>query len=317
MTIKETFANWQAFRLARMKITIQTADRLDDDFKRYLEGTEFQRLDPSEVTRDDLWDFCDELFQAEKLRLHAWVNFKVLVNGIFDYARRSAPTIDTRLAFRDYIVPASRLIVPNRRKTRADIRKNVFMPEDVEKIETYLSTSSDPLDLGIRLLFLTGLRVCELSALKPEDIDGDILTVQRMERRHKENGHYVWTIEDCTKANAGARDVILIREAQDLIKRLVPGEYLFMRKGHRIKGSSFTRRMWTVCRNVGIAPKGCHSIRKTYCSQLITAGMPVAEVQHLLGHLSPQTTLSHYYYNVDSITSMQHTLEAATGRFVK
>ena len=318
MTIKETFATWQAWRLSRMKITVQTADRLDDDFKRYLESTSFSHRDPADVTREELWDFCDALFQEEKLRSHAWLNFKSLINGIFDHARRSTSTIDTRLAFRDYIVPTSRLIVKNRRKTRADIRANVFMPEDVQAILDHISASTEPLDLGIRLLFMTGLRVCELSALKPEDIDGDILTVQRMERRHKEGGSYVYTVEDCTKANAGARDVVLIREAQDLIHSLEGGQYLFEKFGRRIRGMSFSRQLRKICHRLGIPEKSCHAIRKTYCSQLLNAGMPLVEVQHLLGHTSPQTTLSAYYYNNSSITSMQQALESAvSGRYVK
>lgn len=311
MTIKETYANWQAFRLARLKITPQTADRLDDDYKRFLGGSDFQYRDPSDITREELWDFCDGLFAADKIKAHAWLNFKSLINGIFDFARRTTSTIDTRLAFRDYVVPASRLIVKNRRKTRSDIRANVFMPDDVEAIYDAISESTEPLDIGIRLLFLTGLRVCELSALKPEDVDGDILTVQRMERRHKEDGSYVYTVEDCTKANAGARDVVLIREAQELIEGLCPGEYLFEKFGRRIRGMSFSRQLRKICHRIGIPEKSCHAIRKTYCSQLLNAGMPLAEVQHLLGHTSPSTTLAAYYYNNSSIITMQQTLESA------
>lgn len=315
MTIKETFANWQAWRLSRLKITPQTADRLDDDYLHFLSGTQIERRDPADVTRDELWDFCDELFRKEPIKAHAWLNFKSLINGIFDHSRRTAPTtIDTRLAFRDYVVPASRLIVKNRRKTRADIRANVFMPEDVEAIKSAILDSTDPLDQGIRLCFMTGLRICELSALKPEDVDGDILTVQRMERRHKENGSYVYTVEECTKANAGARDVVLIKEAQDLIGSLKSGEYLFERSGKRIRGTYFSRKLRDICRKVGVSAKGCHAIRKTYCSQLLNAGMPLAEVQHLLGHTSPRTTLSAYYYNNSTILAMQETLESAIGR---
>ena len=317
MTIKETFANWQAWRLSRLKITTQTADRLDDDYKHFLNGSQFEKRKPETITREELWDFCDEHFRVEKLRLHAWMNFKSLINGIFDYARRNVVTIDTRLAFRDYIVPVGRLIVPNRRKTRADVRANVFMPEDVKEILAHISDSTEPLDLGIRLCFMTGLRVCELSALKPEDVDGDILTVSRMERRHKESGHYVYSVEDCTKANAGARDVVLIKEAQDLIGSLDSGEYLFEKYGRRIRGMSFSRQLRKVCHRIRIPEKSCHAIRKTYCSQLLNAGMPLAEVQHLLGHTSPRTTLSSYYYNNSSITSMQATLEQAVGRSVK
>lgn len=317
MTIKKTFEEWQAFRLARMKITIQTADRLDDDFRHFLMSSAFSQRDPADVTREDLWDFCDQVFRAERLREHSWMNLKSLINGIFDHARRTGQTIDTRLAFRDYIVPVGRLMIKNRRKTRADIRANVFMPEDVEAILGRISASTDPLDLGIRLLFMTGLRVCELSALKPEDVDGDVLTVQRMERRHKESGRYVYTVEECTKANAGARDVVLIREAQDLIRSLPSGEYLFMRYGRRIRGMSFSRQLRKVCHWLGIPEKSCHAIRKTYCSELLNAGMPLAEVQHLLGHTSPRTTLSAYYYNNSSILQMQETLEAAVGRSAK
>lgn len=317
MTIKETFANWQAWRLARMKITAQTADRLDDDYKHFLSASTFQYRNPAEVTREELWDFCDSIFRSEKLKEHAWKNCKTLLNGIFDHARRTAATIDTRLAFRDYVVPVGRLIVKNRRKTRADIRANVFMPEDVETLKQAISDSTDPLDVGIRLCFMTGLRVCELSALKPEDVDGDILTVQRMERRHKEDGRYVYTVEECTKANAGARDVVLIQEAKDLIESLHGGEYLFERSGKRLRGCYFSRKLRDLCRKVGVSTKSCHAIRKTYCSQLLNAGMPLAEVQHLMGHTSPRTTLSAYYYNNSSILSMQETLEAAVGRFVK
>lgn len=315
MNIKETFANWQAFRLSRLKITTQTADRLDDDYKHFLSGTAFERRDPAEVTREELSEFIDGIFAVEKLRSHAWLNLKSLLNGIFDYARRSDPAvIDTRLLFRDYIVPVGRLIVPNRRKTRADIRANVFMPEDVERIRDYITDSADPLDKGIRLLFMTGLRVCELSALKPEDVDGDILTVQRMERRHKEDGKYVYTVEDCTKANAGDRDVVLIREAQELIAGLPAGEYLFERYGRRIRGMSFSRQLRKICHKLGITEKSCHAIRKTYCSELLNAGMPLAQVQHLLGHTSPRTTLSAYYYDNANILSLQDTLERACGR---
>lgn len=317
MTIKETFANWQAFRLSKLKITNQTADRLDDDYRHFLLGSRLEHRDPADVTREELWDFCDDLFRNEKLRSHAWLNFKSMINGIFDYARRNVNTIDTRLAFRDYVVPVGRLIVKNRRKTRADIRANVFMPEDVEAIKRHIFASKEPLDLGLRLLFMTGLRVCELSALKPEDVDGDILTVQRMERRHKENGKYVYTVEECTKANAGARDVVLIKEAQELIQSLDSGEYLFEKFGRRIRGMSFSRQLRKVCHRIGIPEKSCHAIRKTYCSQLLNAGMPLAEVQHLLGHTSPRTTLSAYYYNNSSIMTMQETLEQAVGRSVK
>lgn len=73
------------------------------------------------------------------------------------------------------------------------------------------------------LIFLSGLRVGELSALKWTDVDstGRILIIRRTEVQFNgENGHREVSVQDMTKTAAGYRKVFLPEEAIPILDRL-------------------------------------------------------------------------------------------------
>lgn len=313
LTFAECFYSWQKWRKDRRKVAPGTIDRTEDDFGRFLYGTKFSRLRIDQIRQEDLWDFFDSVFAADRISQSAFLNLKSLINGVVDHAARSCEVFNSRQASRDYIVPSGRLVVRNRRMTRREVRRNVFMPDEVALITDFLSRSRNLIDQGLLLMFWTGLRVGELCVLRPDDLEDDVLLVRRMERRHKVQGSYVYTVENMTKANAGEREVVLIEDAQRLFLKISKGKsgYVFTRRGVRIRGLYFTRRLHRVCEILGLDSKSCHAVRKTYASTLLNAGVPVAEVQALLGHISAQTTLSYYYYNNASIETQKRALDRA------
>jgi hypothetical protein len=72
---------------------------------------------------------------------------------------------------------------------------------------------------------------------------------------------------------------------------------------------------------MGLRRVDMHSLRHSFASALIMAGAPVTEVQHLLGHSSPQTTLkvySHWFANTqsDSVDRLSRTLAGNLGHFL-
>ncbi len=74
-------------------------------------------------------------------------------------------------------------------------------------------------------------------------------------------------------------------------------------------------------RRVGLRRVDMHSLRHSFASALIMAGAPVTEVQYLLGHSSPQTTLkvySHWFANTesDSVHRLSRTLAGNFGHFL-
>ncbi len=79
--------------------------------------------------------------------------------------------------------------------------------------------------------------------------------------------------------------------------------------------------LYRALRRAGLRRVDMHSLRHSFASALIMAGAPVTEVQHLLGHSSPQTTLkvySHWFANTqsDSVDRLSRTLAGNHGHFL-
>ena len=79
--------------------------------------------------------------------------------------------------------------------------------------------------------------------------------------------------------------------------------------------------LYRALRRAGLRRVDMHSLRHSFASALIGAGAPVTEVQYLLGHSSPQTTLkvySHWFANTksDSVHRFSRTLAGNFGHFL-
>ena len=96
------------------------------------------------------------------------------------------------------------------------------------------------------------MRVGEIVALKWEDISEDYIHINRMQERFKdENGKIVYKIRDFPKTEAGIRDVVIVPELKDAIKKLKSinpfTEYLFEKKGECIHKLSVCTRLYCLC----------------------------------------------------------------------
>ena len=79
--------------------------------------------------------------------------------------------------------------------------------------------------------------------------------------------------------------------------------------------------LYRALRRAGLRRVDMHSLRHSFASALIMAGAPVTEVQYLLGHSSPQTTLkvySHWFANTqsDSVYRLSRALAGNFGHFL-
>jgi integrase len=131
-----------------------------------------------------------------------------------------------------------------------------------------------------------GLRVSELVALKVRDIDGE---------RH------LLRIEQ----GKGAKDrqVILspslLEQLRDYWRRYRPAPWLFTRRDMEVAlNISTPQRVFTVAkRQAGIDKVGgIHSLRHAYATHQLEAGLPVHQLQRLLGHQNLQSTLRYVHW---------------------
>lgn len=158
------------------------------------------------------------------------------------------------------------------------------------------------------LVLQTGLRVGELTALKWSDIDFEkrVLHVSRsMEYVHSECS---WKT-GMTKSKSGNRDIPLTKEAVLVLKKqrkkidgmkLVSMEFsghVFLnRNGEPTKRSSYNKDLSRTAEKIGIKPFSMHTLRHTFATRCIEAGMKPKTLQAIMGHSDISTTMNMYVH---------------------
>lgn len=153
-------------------------------------------------------------------------------------------------------------------------------------------------------MFLTGIRVGELVALKHSDINGNIIRVQRTEVKHLvRKGKYEYVIKESPKTDAGNR-LLIIPEGYSWMTQVLNGlnpedDFIFVNayrgKRNRLTTNSIRSRIIRVCGKLNLVPKSPHKARKTYLSILLDNNMDRKLVEALAGHVDISCTEANYH----------------------
>ena len=288
-TIAEVFYEWNDWRLEHEKISPASHKRYKNVFEKYYH--DFGQNKIKDICPEDVLDFLEE---QTGMTAKSFGNLKTITKGMMKRAkRRKLINWNIEEVFYDVEVSFKRRI-----KTDSE---EVFNEEEWDKMVDYLTSHQDTMNLGILLLFVTGMRVGELAALKPCDIhDDNTIFVNRTESCYlNEDGKYSYCVKNFPKTEAGARTIIIPDEYVWLIKKLRLlnpfGEYLFERDGERIKEQGFRRRLTRVCNKVGVTPRSPHKIRKTYGTILLDNNVDQRFILDQMGHTKISTTEDHYH----------------------
>ncbi len=187
------------------------------------------------------------------------------------------------------------------KKTYKKDKDEIFTEEETGMILEYLTQNPDIRNLGILLIFLTGLRVGELVALKFEDIEGNIIHVNKTETRYKKNGKDVYEIKYSPKTDAGDRSAIVPESYSWVLTRLKLinpfAEYVFSEHGKRFTTNVIRRRLVRICNKLDIPPRSPHKIRKTYASIMFENHVDSRMLIKIMGHTDIMCTETHYHRN--------------------
>ena len=183
----------------------------------------------------------------------------------------------------------------------------VFMDDEKKRLFNYFENKEmDLKDLGILLLFYTGMRPGELSAIQWKDVAENAINVHRTEIRYEnEDGKYVYEVRDFPKTEAGIRKVIIPNSSLwilEKIRELNPkGKYVFEQNGVRIRTCIFDDRLRRICDKLEIKEKSLNKIRKTYATTLIDKKVDESLIISQMGHTDIETTKTYYYKNNKSL----------------
>jgi site-specific recombinase XerD len=155
-------------------------------------------------------------------------------------------------------------------------------------------------DYAILLTFLkSGIRESELADLQIEDVDfvHDTLRVREGKGRKER------TIPLMPELKRAMRRYLADRDRQD---NIIDEETLFLaRNGTSLNPSSIRKLVKKYYTKAGVRKSGVHTLRHTFSAHNVNNGLPIADLQKILGHKKKETTLK--YIHVVS-TSLRETM---------
>jgi site-specific recombinase XerD len=149
-------------------------------------------------------------------------------------------------------------------------------------------------DYAILLTFLkSGIRESELADLQIEDIDFVHDTLRVREGKGKKER----TIPLMPELKRAMRRYLADRDRQ---VNIVDDETLFLaRNGTSLNPSSIRKLVKKYYTKAGVRKSGVHTLRHTFSAHNVNNGMPIADLQKVLGHKKKETTLK-YIHAVNS-----------------
>lgn len=307
--VKTVFKEWVDQKLEYHEIKKQSYDKYNDNFARFFTNEAYHMADKKikYITEDDLECFIKTVIAECKLTQKAYSDMRILINGIFKYAKKKGYTNLSITQFMGDLDLSRRAFTKNVKKKE----EQVYFEDEIPRITEYLWQRYDIRSLGLLLMFECGMRAGELSSLKFSDIhntvlkDGTIkhyISIQRTEIKVRdENGKWAKIVSDYPKSDAGLRDIIIPDKAVNTVKairRLNPfGTYMFEEKGERIKEQAFNRKLHKICKALDINYRSTHKVRRAYSVALYDNCVSDTVITEMMGHTSIETTRKYYIYS--------------------
>lgn len=312
-TVRELYDEWITDKLKRQEIVKETRDRYNRQFDESLQ--EFGKRRIKTIEEFDIEDTILNAIYEHDLTAKGYSNLRTLFYGIFKRAKKKK-MVDFSIT---EVIADMEISKKSFRKVIKTDEELVFSEDETAKVTNYIMESDlDILNLGILLYFKSGARPGELVALKREDVMGRVLHIRRTEIFYKgDDGKNVYEVRDFPKTAAGIREVILPSSAEwilkEIRKRNLFGEYLFEKNGERIRTYTFTSRLKTICRKLGIVNKSLNKIRKTYGTILLDSGVEESLVIAQMGHTDIKTTKRYYYRNRKNLQQKSEVIDKVSG----
>lgn len=295
-TVEEIFIEWNNRRLELKQISPSTHNRNKQCFMRHY--SEFGKRKIKSVKWEEFEAFLEEQIPLHSLTAKGFSGLKGITKGFLQYAKKH------KLIDYNVVTLMNELDVSDSqfKKVIKEDCEEVYDEEEFPKMLKYLEEHLDLHNMGILLLFVTGLRIGELVALKHSDFEGNTIKIRRTETRYKKDGKDVYEVKEFPKTKAGVRIAIVPEDYMWLVKKLQVqnpfGEYIFVnKKGERMTTNCIRRRLESVNRKTEVVQKSPHKIRKTYGSILLDNKIDNKLVTDLMGHTKISCTETHYHRN--------------------
>ena len=300
-TIEEVFNEWNDYRLELKKISKSSHTRLQQVFKRHY--SEFGKKRIKNITENEFIEFLERQIPEHSLSAKAFASLKTITKGILKRAKRK------ELISYNAEDVLSQLDISNNEfnKIIKEDYEEVFNEQETQITIKYLKDNLDIRNSAILLMFITGTRIGEIVALKPEDIniEKNTIKIKRTETRYKENNKTIYEVKLFPKTQSGNREIVVPSSYQWLLRNLKAysenKEWVFMEKNKRLTTLLIRKRVYKMCKDTNIYKKSPHKIRATYDTILLDANLDKRFIKDQMGHSDITTSEKYYHRNRKSL----------------
>ena len=210
-------------------------------------------------------------------------------NVTIDNVRRNISSFFSWLEEEDYILKS-----PMRRihkiKTKQQV-KEIISDESIERLRDHCCSARDL--AMIDLLYSTGIRVGELVNLNISDVNFEARECVVFGKGDKERRVYF-----DAKAKLHLQDYLKTRKDDN------PALFVTLNSPHtRLKISGVEIRIRELGRSLNLSRIHPHKFRRTMATRAIDKGMPIEQVQKILGHSQIDTTMQYAIVNQNNVKS--------------
>jgi len=309
-TIEEVFNEWNDYRRDLKKIAKSSHTRMKQTFNQHFK--EFGKRKIKSITELEIIEFLERQIPEHNLSAKSFASLKTIMRGILKRAKRKGYiSFSPELLFADLDVSDKEF-----HKTIKEDYEVVFDENETALMLNYLKEHCDIKNAGILLMFVTGVRIGELAALKHEDLNPETGTIKirRTETRYVENGSTIYDIKDYPKTQAGVREIVVPTSYQWLVRDLYTnspeGDFVFKENDKRLTTYHLRKREYYVCNQTGVYKKSPHKIRATYDSILLDANVDRRMVKDQMGHSEIKVSENNYHRNRKSFDKKQQILDS-------
>lgn len=227
---------------------------------------------------------------------------KILEDRVSPNLRYSiVSVINQILKYANEFYNCSSIQLPNKRVKHRNEHIEIMSHSDQAALLKYLYQDIDVSKAGIILCISTGLRLGEICALKWEDIDLVQMlihvnsTVQRITLLNQDAK--TGLIVTPPKSDTSIREIPISTEIKDLLCQIKSHEQIYvLGKDKPMEPRTYQNRFKKYLRDINVKAYNFHTLRHTFATNCIDAGMDAKSLSEILGHSDVQITLNKYVH---------------------
>lgn len=180
---------------------------------------------------------------------------------------------------------------------------HILTPDDQANFEKLLKAEQNEISLGTIIALHTGMRIGEVCALMWDDIDlkNDIIHVRHtISRVNSTEGSYkTKLIIDTPKTISSKRDIPISSSLKPILmvaREHAKSTYVVSQNNSFVGTRTFDYRYKQMLKRNNICDFNFHTIRHTFATRCIEAGVDVKTLSEILGHSNVSTTLNTYVH---------------------